>query len=84
MDGLLREMEHWRTFIIVIVLLLRQPQIPWFSISLSVFDSGPCIPDQPAVSGTGANIELEEQVDNRDQAETLQLSQLSHDGVHHS
>ena len=66
MDGLLREMEHWRTFIIVIVLLPRAHKFP-DSPSLSLFDSsGPCIPDQPAVSGTGANTELEEQVDHRE------------------
>ena len=36
-------------------------------LSLSIFDSsGPCIPDQPAVSGTGADTELEEQVDHRE------------------
>ena len=75
MDGLLREMEHWRTFIIVIVLLPRAHKFP-DSPSLSLFDSsGPCIPDQPAVSGTGANTELEEQVDqNPDKYHVLECT----------
>ena len=57
MDGLLREMEHWRTFIIVIVLLLRAHKFP-DSPSLLCLDY---IPDQPAVSrGYVSNVSQEQ------------------------
>ena len=59
MDGLLREMEHWRTFIIVIVLLLRAHKFPDSpSLLCLCLDY---IPDQPAVSrGYVSNVSQEQ------------------------